>query len=1051
MKVENRTKRKKSEVAETPIPALKSEEIRFSVYNGVRDVRGVQVSLTSILKRIETGASGLADRITRLRGMSAEAYAKTKTQLPAVTFGGTFDGGHKAQNLKTHSGLLVLDLDDIEVNSLDDLKARLLAFPFVCLLFISPSGAGLKAVVRLDGAPANPAEHTAAYNTVATAMAAADITVDPSGKDVSRLCFLSHDPFLIWRPNATPFEWKTAEKKPNAVCNRARIRECPPHSEWEGEVDLKALDFIDPDHSYERWYQVGMACKTAGLAVAVWDNWSASGEKYKAGECEKKWDSFDSGGRITWGTVVLWAKEGGYHPERKTARARLPVLVKEKTEGETQTCAVLSVVRAQLTENLRCWLREEGAHRRFLLLSHDTGVGKTYAVISETDSLFMVSPHSELTDEHYRRAADFGNEAFRWRGRAFGFQAVLDNVGLQWGGIPGRRRPELEDACFELASDGRARAMCAYADVANVMARRGYHLGRDLCSLCPPIERCRQVGYLSQERAANASAQVFISYPELDILFDETRAPFVERLCSFYKDRTAVIDDCNPAQLSPRREVSLSLITALFKERTEDWVRDAKKSGTTVHFAPALSTAFLKDLQSLLQTGTKPNRAVANLQDTYNLSDVREELSAIPIYIVVSDGQVEDARTGRVLDSDRFKNERVRDGLHRVFFKPRDARRLRLVNDRDLPRVVDRESGFVAAMLENAPVRRKETGGPPAWEFLLKPHLILKNYIALSATARAEDFRNVLGPNVDFKAIAGSPPRWMAGCKVYQLDRATYTERSYFQREGGEITGPGARLLDVFSLISKEASAGRRVLLVGRKALTEKPISETSHPVENRQGVAIRNYGELVGVNEFSDFDTVFLMLPYPGREEIENTAAAVYRGDFETLDLETRAAGTVRAGGFSLDMQTYTDERVQAIAEGLIREKLYQAAMRLRPNLNPDKAIVLLTAFPVAGLTDRPDTVFFSFDEALAADSVREIKPTETIADGLARGLSIAEVARRAGVSERTVYRAKGKVDKTERDKTIREMGAEGKSLRAISKALQVSRDTVARVLKKT
>ena len=584
-------------------------------------------------------------------------------------------------------------------------------------------------------------------------------------------------------------------------------------------------------------------------------------------------------------------------PKPRTG-ARLPVLVKEKTEGERQTGAVLSVVRAQLTENLRCWLREEGAHRRFLLLSHDTGVGKTYAVISETDALLMVSSHSDLTEEHYRTALDCGNEGFRWRGRAVGFQAVLDNLGLQWGGIPGRRRPELADACFELASDGRARAMCAQADVADVMARRGYHLGRDLCSLCAEIERCQQVAYLSQERAANASAQVFISYPELDILFDETRAKFVERLCSFYKDRTAVIDDCNPAQLSPRREVSLSLITALFKERTEDWVRDAQKSGTTVHFAPALSTAFLKDLQSLLQTGTNPNKAVSNLQDTYNLSDVREELSAIPIYIVVSDGQVEDARTGRVLDSDRFKSERVRDGIHRVFYQPREARRLRLVNDRDLPRVVDRESGFVAAMLENAPVRRKETGRVVAWEFLLQPHLTLKNTIALSATARAEDFRNVLGPTVDFKAIDGEPVAWEQGCKVYQLDRATYTERSYFERDGGEITGPGARLLDAGSLISKEARAGRKVLVVGRKALTSGAVSEVMKPVMNLPGVEIRNYGELVGVNEFSDFDTVFLMLPYPGREEIEVQASAVYREDFDALDLETRAAGTVRAGG---------------------------------------------------------------------------------------------------------------------------------------------------------
>lgn len=40
--------------------------------------------------------------------------------------------------------------------------------------------------------------------------------------------------------------------------------------------------------SYSEWVQVGMALKTAGYPVEVWDNWSRDDCRYKDGECERK-------------------------------------------------------------------------------------------------------------------------------------------------------------------------------------------------------------------------------------------------------------------------------------------------------------------------------------------------------------------------------------------------------------------------------------------------------------------------------------------------------------------------------------------------------------------------------------------------------------------------------------------------------------------------------------------------------------------------------------------------------------------------------------------
>ena len=76
------------------------------------------------------------------------------------------------------------------------------------------------------------------------------------------------------------------------------------------------LAFIDPDYSYERWIQVGMALQKEGYPVSVWDAWSRKGSKYHDGECVKKWQSFheDREQPVTGAVITQWAKEGGWKP-----------------------------------------------------------------------------------------------------------------------------------------------------------------------------------------------------------------------------------------------------------------------------------------------------------------------------------------------------------------------------------------------------------------------------------------------------------------------------------------------------------------------------------------------------------------------------------------------------------------------------------------------------------------------------------------------------------------------------------------------------------------
>lgn len=79
---------------------------------------------------------------------------------------------------------------------------------------------------------------------------------------------------------------------------------------------LEALNYINVSNlTYQEWVNVGMALKAEGYDCSVWDDWSRNDSRYKSGECERKWRSFNgSSTPLTGGTIVQMAKNNGYVP-----------------------------------------------------------------------------------------------------------------------------------------------------------------------------------------------------------------------------------------------------------------------------------------------------------------------------------------------------------------------------------------------------------------------------------------------------------------------------------------------------------------------------------------------------------------------------------------------------------------------------------------------------------------------------------------------------------------------------------------------------------------
>jgi len=118
-------------------------------------------------------------------------------QFDYVTFSGTFSKRND-KNLRKHSGLLTIDFDHVQ--DITGLKAELLRDQYfeTELLFVSPSGDGLKWVIPID---LTKAGHQNYFKAVANYIEQTyQLEVDQSGKDISRACFLPHDPHIFINP-----------------------------------------------------------------------------------------------------------------------------------------------------------------------------------------------------------------------------------------------------------------------------------------------------------------------------------------------------------------------------------------------------------------------------------------------------------------------------------------------------------------------------------------------------------------------------------------------------------------------------------------------------------------------------------------------------------------------------------------------------------------------------------------------------------------------------------------------------------------------------------
>ena len=153
-----------------------------------------------VLERIKDGSSKELVKAIRLEKDKATRN-ELKKQLPAICFSGTFSKRND-NSISEHSGLVCLDFDGYEKRKeMLAEKERLSKDKFVYSVFVSPSGNGLKALVKI---PQDIDNHVNYFNSLESHFDSPHF--DKTCKNISRVCYESYDPLLHINDNSSVWD-----------------------------------------------------------------------------------------------------------------------------------------------------------------------------------------------------------------------------------------------------------------------------------------------------------------------------------------------------------------------------------------------------------------------------------------------------------------------------------------------------------------------------------------------------------------------------------------------------------------------------------------------------------------------------------------------------------------------------------------------------------------------------------------------------------------------------------------------------------------------------
>lgn len=234
-----------------------------------------------------------------------DVYDLEKKKLPFITFCCAMKQNytHSKDNLLDYSGYIILDWDHLTNPYI--IKNALKKIPYTTLIFTSPSGNGLKNLVKITKLDLNKHKDDYwekyfdqvknYYEEAIFNITGERVSVDPSGKNKNRGCFIPYDKDVWENPRAKIFLFDDKKIKVIYESPKGNVE-----LNDKGEstlykivknIEENKIDIVD---NYDEWIRVGFCIKkycTKEVGRDFFHRISKLNNKYSKTECDKKFDN----------------------------------------------------------------------------------------------------------------------------------------------------------------------------------------------------------------------------------------------------------------------------------------------------------------------------------------------------------------------------------------------------------------------------------------------------------------------------------------------------------------------------------------------------------------------------------------------------------------------------------------------------------------------------------------------------------------------------------------------------------------------------------------
>lgn len=312
-------------------------QCEVSLFPSVFSKDAKRYTLGSVLKSFASRRYARTIREARgyLQEDDAEMYKACKSMLPVVAFCGVFEGGHSKADLVRYNNIVIINIDHLSGEALPAVARQLQQDEYVFAYWKSPSGQGLKGLVRVSSGDEKQLDehHRQAFRQLTDYFKTKySIDIDQSGSDYSRLCYACWDDGLVLKETAKIF---AVEKPTKAIPEKqlqSHIKYTPAQrrtTDRQSDIDT-IRDIIrylrstgrSITHEYENWVRVAYAISTT-FSPKVGDTFflllsQQDADKFDPDACRRLLDyCYDhNNGQTTFGTIVFLARKAGYSDDK---------------------------------------------------------------------------------------------------------------------------------------------------------------------------------------------------------------------------------------------------------------------------------------------------------------------------------------------------------------------------------------------------------------------------------------------------------------------------------------------------------------------------------------------------------------------------------------------------------------------------------------------------------------------------------------------------------------------------------------------------------------